>query len=140
VLDDVERRRFLIKPAREDPAPALVRLLQVDLKERPGQLFLFPRSGRLARAEANDHVLPPGRLAGMKRDVLDDPVALVEDADDRDPLRHRGHAALPRRSRGRLTAGRRGVLLTALPARGERKGGKQRSGGAVHAYSGIQGS
>jgi hypothetical protein len=142
VLDDVERWRFLVEPAGEHPLPALVGLLHVDLDEGAGQLLLLPRRGRFAGAKPDDHVLPPRRLARVESDVLDDPVALVEDAEHGHPLCHRRDAALaiggrcdlPRTGRGRI------LLLRPLPAGGERDGHQQRSGGAVHAYSGIQGS
>jgi hypothetical protein len=142
VLDDVERRRFLVEPAGEHPLPALVGLLHVDLDEGAGQLFLLPRRGRFAGAQADDHVLPPRRLARVESDVLDDSVALVEDAEHRHPLCHRRDAPLAISRRSDLPrTGRGGILLLrALPAGGERDGHQQRSGGAVHAYSGIQGS
>jgi hypothetical protein len=78
----------------------------------------------------------------VKRDVLDDAVALVEDAEHRDALRHRRHAALSRRCWRHLTRwrNRRVLLLRAFSARGERKCDQQRCGGPRHAYSGIQGS
>jgi hypothetical protein len=75
----------------------------------------------------------------MKRNVLDDPVALVEDAEDRDTLRHRGNVGLvdarPRLLRGDLIR-----LLGAAVARRQSEPDQQRSNGLAHAYSGIQGS
>jgi hypothetical protein len=120
----------------------LVRLLDVDLDERSGQLLLFPRRGRLARPKPHDHVLPAHRLAGMQRNRLDDPVPLVEHSEHRDPLCHRSDAALAVGRGGGLPRRRqRRVLpLLALAARGERKRGEERCGGRFHAYSGIQGS
>jgi hypothetical protein len=141
VLDDIERRRFLVEPAREDPRPLLVRLLHVELDEGAGQLLVFPRRRRLARPQPHDRVLPPHRLPGVKRNVLDDPVALVEDAEHRDPLRHRRHPALAVSRRRRLPRRRQrdSLLLVALAAR--RKGQhRQRDSRRAHVYSGIQGS
>jgi hypothetical protein len=141
MLDHVERRRLLVQPARKHPVPALVRLLHVDLDERPGQLFRFPRRGRLAGPQAHDHVFPPDRLAGAQRDVLDDPVALVEEAEDGDALRHRRHSRL--RLRRRLIGGRkRGVArAVAALARGKRDSGKaEQIKSAAQGYSGIHGS
>jgi hypothetical protein len=142
VLNDVERRRFLVDPAREDAVPAAVGLLDVELEEGAGQLLLLPRSGRLARAQAHDHVLPADRLAGMQRDTLHDPVALVEDAEHGNPLRHRRHAALAGCGRHHLARGRqrRVVLLVAAIARGKRQQRQQRSSERLHAWSGIHGS
>jgi hypothetical protein len=142
VLDHVERRRFLVKPAREDPVPAPVRLLDVDLDERAGELLVFPWSGRLARPKPDDHVLPPHRLAGMERHGLDDPVALVEHSKHRHALGHRRDSTLPICGRGRLLGRRqRSILaLITLAARGKGKGSEQQCRAAGHAYSGIQGS
>jgi hypothetical protein len=89
VLDNVERRRFLVEPAGENPAPLLVRLLDVDLDERARQLLLFPRRRRLAGAKPHDHVLPANRLAGVQGHCLDNAVALVEESEHGNPLRHR---------------------------------------------------
>jgi len=78
----------------------------------------------------------------MKRDILNDAVALVENAENRDPLRHRRHATFAIGGRGDLSRGgqRRVPLLGALAARGERKRGDQRSSQGAHVYSGSQGS
>jgi hypothetical protein len=142
VLDHVERRRFLVEPAGEDPAPALVRLLDVDLDERARQLLFFPRRGRFARTQPHDYILPPRGLAGVERDILDDAVALVEDAEHRDPLRHRRDAALAVGGRCNLPRGgrRRILLLASPPARHKRDCGKQGCRDGSHYYSGIHGS
>jgi hypothetical protein len=141
VLDDVERRRFLVEPAREDAAPALVGALHVDLDEGAGQFLFLPRRGRLARLEAHDHVFPARRLAGTERDVLDDAVALVEDAEHGDALRHRRHALLAGAARPAVPrGGRRFILFGAAVARRKRERDQQRCGNRAHFYSGIQGS
>jgi hypothetical protein len=141
MLDDVERRRFLVKPSGEHPVPALVRLLDVDLDEGAGQLFLLPRSGRLARPKPHDHILPPHRLAGMERHRLDDAVALVEHAQHRHALGHGSDSALPIRGRSGLPRRwQRGIFALLLAARDERERGEERCAGGSHAYSGIQGS
>jgi hypothetical protein len=79
----------------------------------------------------------------MKRERFHNAVALVEDAEDRDALRHRRHAALP--GRGRRHVGpclpRRVLLFLPASARDERKREQQGGGGRLlHDYSGIQGS
>jgi len=89
VLDDVERRRLLVEPAGESPAPFLVAALDVELDECAGQLLLLPRRGALARAQPDDHVADADRLAGLELQVARGAVALVEQADHRLALRHR---------------------------------------------------
>jgi hypothetical protein len=78
----------------------------------------------------------------MQSDVLDDAVALVEDAEDGSALRHRGDTALPVGRRGDLPAARQSSVLlgVALAAGGKRERKQQGYGGYAHAYSGIQGS
>ena len=78
----------------------------------------------------------------MQGDVLDDAVALVENAEDRDALRHRSHTALPVRSLRRLRTfgGDRILLLRAFAAGCERKTGEDEWNGCPHFYSGIHGS
>jgi hypothetical protein len=118
---------------------ALVALAHVDLNEGAGQFLLFPRRGRLARLEPHNHILPPRRLAGMERDVLDDPVALVEHAEDGNALRHGRDVGLVRAGRGRLFRGDLVRLLAAAAARRNAED-QQQGKGAPHAYSGIHGS
>jgi hypothetical protein len=79
-------------------------------------------------------------LAGVEGDVLDDAVALVEDAEDRHALRHRRDVRLAG-VRPRTLFGR-GLILLLAPAiaRCEREPDQQRSNGLAHAYSGIHGS
>jgi hypothetical protein len=117
MLDDVERRRFLVEPAGKDALPLPVRALGVELDEGAGQLLFFPWGRCLARAETDDHVLPAGRLPRVQRHILDDAVALVEDSEHRDALRHRCHALLfgaGRRTSG--PGGGRGRRILLIPA------------------------
>jgi hypothetical protein len=77
----------------------------------------------------------------MERDILDDPVALVEDAEDSDALRHRSDARLIGPGRGRFARRRGGILLfTSFAARRQRGQEQDRCCDSPHAYSGIQGS
>jgi hypothetical protein len=64
------------------------------LDEGAGEFFLFPWRGCFARAKTHDHVFPANRLAGVKGDVLDDAVPLVEDCEHRHPLTHRSNSGL----------------------------------------------
>ncbi len=142
MLNQVERRRFLIKPARKDAVPPPVGLLHIDLDKCAGQFLLFPWSGRLTRPKAHDHVLPSNRLARVKRDILDDAVALVENAEHGGPLSHWSDAAFAIGRRGNLAPASYGSILSrsALAARGERERGEQGYSDVLHVYSGIQGS
>jgi len=76
----------------------------------------------------------------MKRDVLDDAVALVEDAEHRHPLRHRSDAALAVGGRPDLTPADRIALLRVAAAAGKRRHKQQFRSGGPHFYSGIHGS
>jgi hypothetical protein len=94
VLDNVERRRFLVEPARKGAAPALVRALDIDLDKGAGELLFLPWGGRFARTQAHDQIFPARRLPRVQRDALHDAVALVEYAEDGDALCHRRHSGL----------------------------------------------
>jgi hypothetical protein len=94
VLDDVQRWAFLVEPAREDPRPVLVRPLHVQLNEGAGELLRFPRRRGFTGAQADDDILHADRLARTQRQVADDAVALVQEAKNRDPFRHRRDARL----------------------------------------------
>jgi hypothetical protein len=78
----------------------------------------------------------------MQRDCLRDAVALVEDAEHCDALRHRGHGLGRRRGTIGLRGAGRGrvLLLASLAARSEREREQQRCRPFAHVYSGIQGS
>jgi hypothetical protein len=76
----------------------------------------------------------------VKRDVAHDAIALVEDGENRDALRHRRDAGLAGLSRPGLGRGRLVLLLSPAIAAGERQRCKQWCGDESHAYSGIHGS
>jgi len=78
----------------------------------------------------------------MERDVLDDAVALVEDAEDGDALGHGRHSALALGGRGNLARLGQGciLLLATLAAGNQRQRESQRCSNLEHAYSGIHGS
>jgi hypothetical protein len=89
VLDRVERRRFPIEPAGKDAAELAIRPAHVQLDEGAGQLLDLPWRGGLAGAQPDDHVADPDRLPRPQRQVALQAVALVEQAEHGDPLRHR---------------------------------------------------
>jgi hypothetical protein len=145
VLDDVERRRFLVEPARKHPLPAPVGKLDVELHEGTRQGLVLPRCGGFAGSQADHRVADAHRLARPQRDVANDPVALVEQAQDGDPLRHRRYAGLGacRGSvgRGGGSLARRlalGLPLAVAPRRTQREQAKENEP-AAHAQSGIHG-
>jgi hypothetical protein len=94
MLDDVQRRRVLVEPARENAAPALVRTLDVELHESARELLILPGRGRLARAQAHDRVVHPDRLARLESKIANDAIALVEQAEDGDAVGHWSNAGL----------------------------------------------
>jgi hypothetical protein len=120
--------------------PPLVAFAHEDLDERPGELLLLPRRGRLACAQAHDDVFPLGRLARVKRDILHDSVTLVEDAEDGHALRHRGDAGLAAARGCALLGGDLIALLAAAAARRKSERRDEPDQPRAHAYSGIHGS
>jgi hypothetical protein len=93
VLDDIAVGPFLEQPARKDAVPFVVALiLHRQLDEGAGFGRIFPRCGRLARAQAHDRAADARRIAGLHLEVANQTVALVEQADHRDTIGHRGRA------------------------------------------------
>jgi len=97
MLDDVERRGFLVQPARKDPLEDILRIAHIDLHECAGQRLRFPGRRRFAGTQADDHVADPERLARLHRQVARNAVALVQQPDDGDAF---GHRRSSRRDRG----------------------------------------
>jgi hypothetical protein len=128
-----------------------LRIAHVELDEGAGQLLHLPGRAGFAGAEANDDVAHPNRLPGLQLDVPRDAVALVEEPQHRDALRHRGGAGRDRghrlRNVDRLRLGLVGAVpLIAFPAAsaggkaeeaGERGGS---SGSRFHPSPGVQAS
>jgi len=141
VLDDVERRRFPVQPAGEDPPPTIVRLPDVELDEGAGQRFFIPWRARFAGPEPDDRVLDPHRLARPQGQVADNAVALVEQANDGDPLGHGRHAFLAGDDRAGHIDGDRLAFLRFIGAVAAGEQGQCEQGGrsGAHVYSGIQG-
>jgi len=142
MLDHVERRAFLVQPARKHPIPFAVGLEIVELDEGAGQPFGLPRRGRIAGAKADCDVLDPHRLAWLQGEIADDAVALVEQGDHCHAVGHRGHAGGidPRRKLldDDLVVGHR--LVSSAIARGERQANRGQPDGSRHghAWSGVQ--
>jgi hypothetical protein len=93
VLDDVAVGPLAENPARKDAAPFVVALiLHRQLHERAGFRRVFPGRGLLARTQPDDRAPDARRFAGLHFEFADQPVPLIEQADNRDALRHRGRA------------------------------------------------
>ena len=92
MLDDVERRTFLVEPAGKDAVPPFVRQLDLNLDEGAGQLFVFPRRRRFACTKPHDDVLHPDRLSRLELEIADDSIALVQEPEHRDAVAHRGRS------------------------------------------------
>jgi hypothetical protein len=148
VLDDVQRRRFLIQPARKDPLELVLGIGDVHLDEGARQLLGLPRRGPLAGLQPDDDVVDANGLAGAQRQVPRNAVALVEQPQHRFALRHRRRPGRQLRRRGphRLGRGLRIVGRIALVAGARATGKRDESGGgcpeddvAAHeAQSGVQ--
>lgn len=68
--------------------------MNVELQESAGQLLILPRRSRFTSAQADDHIFHANRHAGLHPEIADNAVALVKQADHRDPVLHRSDADL----------------------------------------------
>jgi len=91
MLDHIAIGPFAKDPARKDAAPFVVALiLHRQLDEGAGFGRVFPWCRRLARAQPHDRAPDAQHLAGFHLELADEAVALVEQAEPRDALGHRG--------------------------------------------------
>jgi hypothetical protein len=155
VLDDVERRRFLVDPAGENAAELALWVANVELHEGARQLLHFPGRRGFTGAQAHDHPAGLDRLARLHLELARNAVALVEQAKHRHPFAHRRRA---RRKLGyrlgyidgfRLGLGLRVALrLLRLAAASLAAGCKRKQEGSgagaeaqpAHPWSGVQAS
>jgi len=138
MLDGVERRAFLVQPAREYPPPAAIALFDVQLDEGARQPLILPRRARLARAQPHHRVAHADRLPRTKPNIADDTVALVEQPEHRDPFGHRRHAhrRLDRArhiDRHRITVIRGALTIAALVASASEHQRRDRDRNRAHA-------
>jgi len=144
------------------PAPDPVGTAHVHLHERAGQLILLPGRGAFTGAQPQHHVTGALGIARSHRHVATFAIALVEQADHRDALRHRRHARRGGDSAVRIdrldvaarrfgqdlldpvTAGQRraAVLIgaPAEPAANRQRHGHQGRGDPANHPSGVQAS
>ena len=143
MLDHVERRAFLVQPARKDPLARPVRLRDVELDEGAGEPFILPWRSGVAGAQADHRVAHADRLPGPKRKIADDAVAFVEQPEHRDSLAHRRHPGDGLDRPGHIDGDRLGAIDgliatvgAAIAARAERQ--RQQGKAADQDYSGFQ--
>jgi len=125
--------------------PAIVRLPDIELHECARELLQLPGSARLAGPQADDRVLHSHGLARLEQHIPNDAVALVEEAQHGNAIRHRRYAHGCRRPRRRLSLASLVRLLPSLfgaarATRREKKGESRAGDGELsHAQSGVQG-
>jgi hypothetical protein len=120
-----------------------VRPANIDLDECAGKPFLFPRRRGFARLEAHRHILYPHGLARLQGQVANDPIALVEQAEDRNSFGHWRDARLICRGARHLFGNRLifGLVIALAASRGGGQQHKQQRGaGRQHSYSGFHAS
>jgi len=89
VLHHIAVGARLEQPAGKDAVPFIVAgFLHVGLNECAGFRRAFPRGGLFAGAQPDDDGAHAQRLPRFHGEIAGEPVALVEEADDGDALRH----------------------------------------------------
>jgi hypothetical protein len=89
MLNDIERRRFLIQPARKHLAPFVVGPTHDQLDKAARQLLAFPRLGLVTGFKADNRVADPHRLPWFHLKVARQTIAFIEKSDRRNALGHR---------------------------------------------------
>jgi hypothetical protein len=136
VLHDIAFGPVLEQPAGKDASPVFRAVIEHDqLDEGTGFLRAFPLCGAFAGAQADHRATDADALSGFQRDIADEAVALVEQAEHCLALFHRRHPGIGivRAGRARLGQGprfgRRGRrLCLPLAAGKQHRGGKHRAG------------
>lgn len=96
MLDDIAFGPFLEQPAGKDAYPLIVALvLDGQLHKGPGFGRIFPWRGGLASPQPNNGAADPRRIAGRHFQIADQPIAFVEQRNDRDTVGHRRRAFDP---------------------------------------------
>jgi len=89
MFDDIALGSFLEQPARKDARHLAFAIGDENAHERPGFGRRFPRRRGFAGAQLNDDVADAARLSGLEFEIPRQSVALVEQAEHRNPLCHR---------------------------------------------------
>ncbi len=149
MLDDVAFRPVLEQPAGEDTAPILRPVIEHDqLDERTGFLRHFPLRGPFAGTQADDRAADADAFARFQRDIADEAVALVEEAEHRHALLHRRDAGIGIIRAGASRLGQRArfgrgrwrfclALAAGKQHRGAESRGHQRGFRPHHGASGV---
>jgi hypothetical protein len=80
MLNDVERRRLLVKPARKYLAPFFITAKHDELDKRPSIGFLLPRRGRFAGFQSHNDIADAHSLPWFHRQIAPQAVAFVKQA------------------------------------------------------------
>lgn len=96
MLDDVQRRAFLVQPAGKGATPFFIAAAHGELDKGAGKLLLLPWRSAFARAQADHRIADAKRLPRLHRQIAADAITFVEEADHGDPLSHRRAARVDR--------------------------------------------
>jgi hypothetical protein len=88
MLDNIERRRFFIKPARKHLAPFVVGAAHDQLDKTTRQLLAFPRLGLVTSFKADHSIADPHGLTRFHLNIARQTIAFIENAKRRDSLVH----------------------------------------------------
>jgi hypothetical protein len=93
MLDDIAFGAFAENPAGKDAIPFLIALIfHHQLHKGTGFRRIFPRGRCLASAQTHNHGTKAALFAGLHRNVLNQAIALVEQAQLGHALVHRRYA------------------------------------------------
>jgi hypothetical protein len=82
------------QPAGEHSSPLIFGMVEhQQLDKGPGFLRAFPLGGAFAGAQPHDRPTDPDAFARFQRDIADQAIALVQQAEDSNPFRHRRYAS-----------------------------------------------
>lgn len=92
MLNHIAFRPFSKEPARKNAIPFLIAAIQNNqLHKNAGFRIIFPWRGLLTSPQAHNHIARALRFTGLHGEFLHQPIAFVEQAQHRHPLRHGGH-------------------------------------------------
>lgn len=93
MFDHIALWPFAEEPARKDAIPFLIAgILHQQLHKGSGFGGVFPWGGLFARAQPHDHIAHAAGFARLHGEILNQAIALVQQADFSNPIGHRGNA------------------------------------------------